>query len=115
MTRDTGKIKSNGASSKPPGRNRPDTKEVMDNANEVRMNAYAVAVKRYDRRRRFGWLVLVLGVVTAIQHMVSHSEAWVLPLSSGLQDVLIGYPAAAGLALIAAVSLGQLHPSERKL
>ena len=115
MARKTRNPKSNGASSKPTGGNRPDTKEVVDNANEERMNAYALAVKRYSRRRRSGWVFLVLGIVTAIQHMVFHSEAWVLPLSPGLQDVFVGYPTAAGLALIAAVSLGQLHPSERKL
>lgn len=90
-------------------------KEAVDKANEERMAAYALAVRRFERRRMVGWAVLVLGIVIAIQHMLSHSEAFTLPISLSVQDILIGYPTAAGFALIAAISLGQIHPSERKL
>lgn len=80
---------------------------------DAAQRAFEVAVRRYGRRRQLGWTLLVLGAVVAATHLLSHAEAVDLRMSAGWQDLLIGYPTAALFVIIAAVSLGQIHPAER--
>lgn len=48
---------------------------------------------QYERRRRLGWGLVVLGVVVFSQHLVSHMGFFIV-VSSGWDDLLIGYPVA---------------------
>lgn len=92
---------------------RSDMKDVVDEDRAERQRAYQRAVRIYERRRKVGWTLLVLGIAMAILHMLTHAKAVSFFFSISWADLLIGYPMAGLFVLIAAISLGQLHPSER--
>lgn len=48
---------------------------------------------------------MLLAVLIAIQHLVAHAGFRPLPISMGLQDLLLGYPAAALLFILGAVMI----------
>lgn len=89
-------------------------KDVVDEEKAERQLAYQRAVRIYERRRKVGWTLLTLGIAMAILHMLTHAKAVSFFFSIYWADLLIGYPMAGLFVLIAAMSLGQLHPSERK-
>lgn len=82
-------------------------------AEEARRANLITAVRRYQRRRWAGWVLLGLSVVMIVVHFLAHVGTIKL-FSLSLQDVLIGYPTAAVLVLVAVLLLGQIHPAERK-
>lgn len=61
---------------------------------------------QYERRRRLGWGLVALGVVIFSQHLVSHMGLFIV-VSSGWDDLLIGYPVAALLGAGGAVLLSK--------
>lgn len=62
-------------------------------------------LRTWPPRRILAWALFGVAVVVAAQHMTAHLGWRPVPLSMGWQDVLIGYPAAAVLAIIGAFSL----------
>jgi hypothetical protein len=48
---------------------------------------------------------MLTGLAIAVQHLVAHAGFRPLPISMGLQDVLLGYPAAAILIIAGAALL----------
>jgi hypothetical protein len=52
---------------------------------------------QYERRQRLGWWLVALGVVVFSQHLISHMGFFTV-VSSGWDDLLIGYPVAGLLA-----------------
>lgn len=61
---------------------------------------------QYERRQRQGWGLVALGVVVFSQHLVSHMGFFIV-ISSGWDDLLIGYPVAALLGAGGAVLLSK--------
>ena len=59
----------------------------------------------WTKRRVLSWSLFVLAGFTAVQHLVAHAGFRPLPLSMGWQDLLVGYPMAAVLALAGAIAL----------
>lgn len=53
---------------------------------------------QFERRRRSGWGLVVLGAVVFTQHLFSHMGFFTVT-SSGWDDLLIGYPLA-GLLVV---------------
>lgn len=53
----------------------------------------------WSARRIVAWSLFVLAAVIAVQHLLAHSGWRPLPLTMGWQDLLVGYPMAAFLAL----------------
>jgi hypothetical protein len=63
----------------------------------------------WTRRRVVSTSLLTLALVIAIQHLVAHFGFRPMPISMDWQDILIGYPMAAVLALVGAMAL-EPHP-----
>ncbi|MEP6814390.1 MAG: hypothetical protein ABI873_02430 [Marmoricola sp.] len=57
--------------------------------------------------RIIAWALVGLGLVVGVNHMFMHLGGQWLPMSQGLQDVLVGYPTAGLLAVAGFVILGQ--------
>lgn len=53
---------------------------------------------QFERRRRLGWGLVVVGVVVFSQHLFSHMGFFTV-ISPGWDDLLIGYPVAGLLAV----------------
>lgn len=53
----------------------------------------------WSPRRALAWSLFVLAAAVAVQHVLAHSGWRPLPLTMGWQDLLVGYPMAAFLAL----------------
>lgn len=68
---------------------------------------------RYNRMRRAGWIALAVVPILVAIHTFDHWD-WFHFYDQGLEDLTIGYPAAAVMALVAAVLLGQINPLERR-
>jgi hypothetical protein len=64
-------------------------------------------------RRIFGWTLAAVAVVVAVVHWTAHLGYGPIPLSMGAQDLLLGYPAAALLGVVAAIILGQTTTRRR--
>lgn len=65
--------------------------------------------RRYRSRRQrriAAWTLFTLAIVIAVTHLLEHAGAFQV-MSPGLQDLLIGYPAAAVLAVLGGVVLGR--------
>lgn len=62
-------------------------------------------LSNWTKRRVLSWSLFVLAGVTAVQHLVAHAGFRPLPLSMGWQDLLVGYPMAAVLAVAGAIAL----------
>lgn len=54
----------------------------------------------WSPRRVATWALFVLAAIVAVQHLLAHSGERPLPISMGWQDLLVGYPMAALLALV---------------
>ena len=63
----------------------------------------------WTRRRLASTTLLTLAAVIAIQHLVAHFGFRPIPIPMGWQDILIGYPMAAVLAMVGAMAL-EPHP-----
>jgi hypothetical protein len=72
--------------------------------------------RRRHRQKVIGWCLVGLAGVIALQHFLRHvNTVDVTPfLSIGLQDVVIGYPMAGVMLLIAVVLLGQSDEPPRR-
>jgi hypothetical protein len=60
----------------------------------------------YQRRRVFGWSLVVLAVVVGFQHLLSHMGFFTL-ISRGWDDLVAGYPLAALLGIGGAIVLSR--------
>jgi len=58
----------------------------------------------YQRRRAFGWALVVLGVSIGLQHIIDHMGFWTL-ISPGWDDIVAGYPMAGLLGVAGAIVL----------
>lgn len=64
-------------------------------------------LRRWSPSRFVGACLLVVSAAVAVNHAIAHwGDRW-LPMSMGWQDLLVGYPTAAVLALGAFIVLGQ--------
>jgi hypothetical protein len=57
-------------------------------------------------RRLAAWACFVLAAIIAAQHLLAHAGWRPLPMGMGAQDLLVGYPAAAVLAIVGLFALG---------
>lgn len=64
-------------------------------------------------RRVLGWTLVGVAVLIGVVHWVAHIGYRPVPLSMGAQDLVMGYPAAALLGVVAVVILGQTTPRRR--
>jgi len=62
--------------------------------------------EQYARRRAFGWVLVMAGVVAGASHWLAHLG--VLYDDRPLWDLLIGYPMAVALGVWGAVKLGRI-------
>ena len=62
-------------------------------------------LSNWTKRRVRSWSLFGLAAVIVVQQLVAHAGWSPIPLSMGWQDVLIGYPMAAVLAIIGAMAL----------
>jgi hypothetical protein len=69
-------------------------------------------LRGWSRRRWACRLLFVLAGVIVVQHLFAHSGWRPLPISMGWQDLLVGYPMAAVMAVVALIVLGNT-PSPR--
>lgn len=60
-------------------------------------------LRSWPPRRIASWTLMLLGLLIAAQHLLSHGGFRPLPLSMGWQDILIGYPTAMLLAIVGAI------------
>lgn len=68
--------------------------------------ATKLTYEQYQRRRFFGWALVVVGVAVAVSHWIQHLGAWEL-MSPGWSDLLIGYPTGGLLAVAGAIVLSK--------
>lgn len=61
-------------------------------------------------RRIVSWTLFGLAAVIAVQHLLAHAGWQPLPVSLGWQDLLVGYPTAGLLAIVAAFMLEGRSP-----
>ena len=62
-------------------------------------------LSNWTKRRVLSWSLFLLAGVIVVQHLVAHAGFRPLPLSMGWQDLLVGYPMAAILAVAGAIAL----------
>lgn len=62
-------------------------------------------LSNWSSRRIVAWSLFVLAAVIAVQHLLAHSGWRPFPLTMGWQDLLIGYPMAAFLAIFGLFAL----------
>lgn len=62
-------------------------------------------LSNWTRRRVISWSLFVLAGFVAVQHLFAHAGFQPLPFSMGWQDLLVGYPTAAVLAVAGAIAL----------
>lgn len=62
-------------------------------------------LRAWPPRRITSWALMLTGLAIGVQHLVAHAGFRPLPISMGLQDVLLGYPAAAILIIAGAALL----------
>jgi hypothetical protein len=60
-------------------------------------------LRSWTPRRIASWSLMLGGVLIAAQHLVAHAGFRPLPFSMGWQDLLVGYPMAALLAIAGAI------------
>lgn len=65
-----------------------------------------VSLQSYQRRRVFGWTLVVLGIVVGVQHLIAHVGLWTL-ISPGWDDLVAGYPMAGVLGIAGAIVLSK--------
>ena len=58
----------------------------------------------WTRRRVLSWTLFTLAIVVALQHLVAHAGWRPIPMGMGKQDLLLGYPMAILLAIVAAIT-----------
>lgn len=59
----------------------------------------------WSKRRVFSWSLFALAGVVAGQHVLAHGGFRPIPISMGLQDILLGYPTAILLAIVGGMAL----------
>jgi hypothetical protein len=65
-------------------------------------------LRTWSPRRIIAWSIIAFAGLMAANHIVAHvGESW-LPMSLGWQDLLVGYPMAAVVALVGFIILGQM-------
>jgi len=65
----------------------------------------------WTRRWVIAWSLFALAFLVAVQHVFAHLGWRPLPFSMGWQDILLGYPAAALIALAGLLTLDPERPS----
>lgn len=71
-------------------------------------------LRAWSPRRIIAWSIIVFAGLMAANHIVAHmGESW-LPMSLGWQDLLVGYPMAAVVALVGFIILGQMSGDTSK-
>lgn len=87
--------------------------QAEQQATEERAREMNHRLVRYNRMRWAGWIALATAPTLAVIHTFDHWD-WFHFYNQGLEELTIGYPAAAIVALLAAVLLGQINPLERR-
>ena len=76
---------------------------------QLKLQSYATDVdkqlRQWPPRRIASWALMILAVVVAAQHLIAHAGERPLPLTMGWQDLLVGYPTAAVLAIAGLIVL----------
>lgn len=92
---------------KPPVRRRDRAREGRTREAHVaerRAEVMKLTPAQYGRRRILGWALVAAGSVVFVQHLVSHMGFFTL-ISSGVDDLVAGYPLAGLLGLLGVVVL----------
>ena len=82
----------------------------MGAAERGRQRDIARQLNPWTRRRIAAWALFGLALLVAAQHVLAHLGWRPVPIGMGWQDLLIGYPTAGALAVIAAVVAGPRSP-----
>lgn len=81
--------------------------DPADRERRARQRQVNRQLRVWTPQRIMGWLLMAAGVAVAVVHWLAHMGWRPIPLSMGWQDLAVGYPAAALLAIAAAIVLGQ--------
>lgn len=103
MTRPEGRRRGSGS-----GRNRGPA-SADDAQRRTRQREMDRQLQVWTPRRLIGWIVAGISILMLLTHLVAHIGWRPVPLSMGWQDLLIGYPDAGVLGVVAAIVLGQDH------
>lgn len=95
-------------------RKRRDTLTTVEAQRAARQREINRQLRVWTPRRIVGWTVVCVAVVVGVVHWVAHLGIRPVPLSMGWQDILIGYPTAALLALVALIILGQTRLNRKR-
>ena len=71
----------------------------------IRRSEVDKQLSNWTTRRVLSWSLFGLAVVVAAQHLLAHAGWKPIALSMGWQDLLIGYPTAAILAIVGLLAL----------
>ena len=69
----------------------------------VRRSEVDKQLSGWSKRRIASWSLAVLAALVAAQHLLAHAGWRPIPISMGWQDLLIGYPTAMVLLVVAAI------------
>jgi hypothetical protein len=62
-------------------------------------------LSNWSKRRILSWSLFTLAGIVAVQHLVAHAGFRPLPMSMGMQDLLLGYPMAILLTVAGGIAL----------
>lgn len=85
-------------------RNAATTAEAQRAARQREINRQ---LRVWTPRRILGWSLVAVAIVMAVVHWLAHIGYRPIPLSMGAQDLLLGYPAAGLLGVVAAILLSR--------
>ena len=77
----------------------------MSNCRRAKKSDIDKQLSNWSRRRVLSWSLFALAGIIAVQHVLAHGGFRPIPISMGLQDLLLGYPMAILLAVAGGIAL----------
>lgn len=71
----------------------------------ARNRAVDKQLSNWSKRRVLSWSLFTVAGIVAVQHVLAHGGFRPIPISMGLQDLLLGYPMAIVLAGAGGIAL----------
>src|SRR5438128_1599029 len=94
---------------RPPSRRRNKARETRARETQAAQRdaeRKKISPQAYMKRRIFGWVLVVLGVVVFVTHLMEHMQIFEFA-SPGVEDLVAGYPLAALLGIAGAIVLSK--------